>query len=98
MNVQIRINKLVLYGFNYHDHRRIGAALERELATIISKNGAGEIQHRPSRISVIDAGSFKVAKDVNPGLIGSEIGRSVFQSLRSEHNLNLQIKESSTKK
>jgi hypothetical protein len=81
MEIQIRIKELVLYGFNYHDHRRISASVERELARLIKKHGVPEAATQRHEFRNMDAGSFKVPRDMNPRLIGAEIARSVYKGL-----------------
>lgn len=80
----------MLYGFEYHDHRRISTAVKQELIRLISEKGlpktkGGEIKdyyyyQMPYRV---DAGSFNISPKMNnPKTIGSEIARLIYNSLR----------------
>jgi hypothetical protein len=84
MKIQLKIGELVLEGFNYHDHRRIGTAMQLELTRLISKNGLPERERNNLRkvVLLIDAGSFQVPTDMNPRTIGSRVGYSVYKGLR----------------
>jgi hypothetical protein len=81
MEIRVQIDELVLDGFNYHDHLRIAAAIERELAKMIRERGH-DLTHAPQQLHKIDAGSFKVPSDMNPRLIGAGIARSLYNGLK----------------
>jgi hypothetical protein len=86
MEIHVRIDKLVLYGFNYHDHRRIGIATENELTRLIREKGLPETYGRHQENSNIHVGSCEIPRDLNPRLIGAEIARSVFNGLKWQQN------------
>jgi hypothetical protein len=77
----------VLHGFEYHNHRRISAAVEQELIRLISENGLkakrGKIKDYYYEMPYnIDAGSFNVLPNMNnPKTIGTEIARLIYNSL-----------------
>ena len=82
MKIRIEIGELVLYGFNYHDHRRIGAAIKQELAELIQENGlryGGRILQY--ELSKMDAGRINLSSDMSPKLIGNKVAQSIFESL-----------------
>ena len=83
MKIDIKIGKLVLHGFDYHDHRRIKVALERELAYLIKENGFPNGFVHKNEILQVSAPSFKNPKDMNPNKIGFKIARSLFRSLEA---------------
>jgi len=80
MKINIRIGKLVLHGFNYHDHKRVGTALEQELARLIKENGLPEGSTKEIEIPKIGAPSFSAPADMNPTTIGTEVARSIYRS------------------
>lgn len=70
MKIHIEIGKLALQGFDYHDHKRISMAIERELARLINENGLATLNSQEHKIANIDAGSFNVPANMNPKTIG----------------------------
>lgn len=83
----MEIKELVLHGFDYHDYRRIGVAIEQELSRLIRENGLLQYIVAGSEIPRIDAGSFSLATDMNPKTIGAEVARSIYRGLRQRVNL-----------
>jgi hypothetical protein len=84
MKIDIRIEKLVLNGFDYHDHRRISAALEQELAILIKKKGLPDRLTQGDEIPLIFAPSFTTPIDMNPRTIGAEVARSIYRAWKSD--------------
>jgi hypothetical protein len=80
MRIRIKIDELVLHGFNYHDHRRISAAIEGELARLIRENGLPQGMNVAKEIPKIDAGSFNLSDRTNPKAIGDQIARSIYRT------------------
>ena len=74
----------MLHGFEYHDHRRISAAIEQELIRLISENGLPkrEIKDYYEMPYHIDAGSFNVSANMIPQTIGAEVALLIYNSLR----------------
>ena len=89
MKIKVEINELVLHGFSYHDHMRVGTAVEKELAKLIGRNGLPEAftPAGSSHISSLDAGSFDL-KNENPNHIGVEIARSLFKAWNLSKAIN----------
>lgn len=82
MKFRVNIDELVLEGFDFHDHRRIASALKTELARLIAEDGLYRTTRREAESARISAPSFRVPSDRNPRMIGNEIARSVYKSLR----------------
>jgi hypothetical protein len=82
VKIDLQIDALVLEGFDYHDHKRIGAAMKAELARLITENGLGSPVGWMRDSGQISAPSFKVPSDRNPRTIGAEIARSVYRGMR----------------
>jgi hypothetical protein len=76
--VNVRIDELVLHGFDPRDRLAIGAAVERELARLLAGEGSSP---RPAHADRVDAGSFEVARDARPGAVGAEIARAIHGGL-----------------
>jgi hypothetical protein len=76
--VNVRIDELVLHGFDPRDRLAIGAAVERELARLMASEGD------PGRLAGadrVDGGSFGVARDTAPGAVGVKIARAIHGGL-----------------
>ena len=82
MNINIRIGKLVIHGFNYYDHKRISSALEQEMARLIKENGLSGSFAQEGQISQLDVPSFNAAKDMNPRTIGTRVAQSLYEVFR----------------
>jgi hypothetical protein len=80
--IDVRIDELVLEGFEYHDHKRIGAAMKLELARLITERGLGPALSRRWDPGPIIAPSFNIPSDRSPRAIGAEIARSVYQGMK----------------
>jgi hypothetical protein len=76
--VSVRIDELVLHGFDPRDRLAIGAAVERELARLLAAEGPGAGRVGADRV---DGGSFAVASDAAPGGVGVEIARAIHGGL-----------------
>lgn len=79
MRIRIEIDELVLHGFNYHDHERISAAIEEELARLIRENGLPRGMNVAKEVPLIDAGSFNLSDRTNPKSIGAQVARSIYR-------------------
>lgn len=82
MKIYLQIDELVLDGFDYHDHKRISAAMKLELTRLIAEKGLGKALDRKNDSGQISATSFKVPSDRNPRTIGAEIARSVYRGIK----------------
>lgn len=86
MRVEIEIDKLVLHGFDYQDHKRIGMALEHELDRLVKDNRVLERFTKGAEIPEIVVPSFSVPTDMNPRTIGIEVARSIFGERETRHS------------
>ncbi len=77
VRVVINIDRLVLDGFDYHDHLRISRAMEVELARLVNENGPPKSKSMPA----INAGAIQVGENLGPRAVGTEIAQSVYRSL-----------------
>jgi hypothetical protein len=79
---RVQIDELVLEGFDFHDHKRIAAAMKKELARLIAEKGLDRAGGRSAESASVSAPSFHVPSDRNPRSIGNEIARSVYRGLK----------------
>jgi hypothetical protein len=76
VNVELRIEELVLHGFPPGDHR-IGDAVERELSRLFAEGGVPPSLTLGGDIPRLDAGAF----EMNPGLGAQAAGEQIARSL-----------------
>jgi hypothetical protein len=80
MKIHLEIGELVLQGFDFHDHPRIRHAIERELSRLIMESGLPGYRNGAS-IPKIDAGSFDLPKNTEPGVIGANVASLIYKGL-----------------
>jgi hypothetical protein len=81
--IEVRIDKLVLFGFSSTDRLRIAAALERELARLLAESGVPEGLAGGAQVEAIDAGSFVRGALATPVSIGGQVAQAVYGGLAS---------------
>lgn len=81
--IELHIEELVLHGFQPSDRRRIGDAVQRELARLLTERGLSALGAAPMNIDRIDAGDFKVAAGARPRVIGAQLAHTLHSSLAS---------------
>lgn len=81
MNVELRIEELVLYGFPPGDHHRIGDDAERELSRLFTERGVPPSLDRAIDVPSLDAGSFEMARGPGSAAVGEQIARSLYAGM-----------------
>jgi hypothetical protein len=71
--VRVRIDELVLHGFDPRDRLAIGSAVEAELARLL----AGAEAPAAGAVPRVDGGSFEVGRDARPAAVGAGIARAI---------------------
>ena len=77
MNVELRIEELVLRGFSPGQRHRIGEIIESELSRLFTEEGVPPSLGRGGVISHLDGGAL----DVAPGTSAEQVGAQVAQAL-----------------
>ena len=80
-NVELRIDELVLHGFEPGERHRIGAAVERELARLFVERNAPLSLTQDGETAHLDGGSFEVGLDARGEDIGAQVARAVYGGL-----------------
>jgi hypothetical protein len=78
MNIDLHIEKLVLYGVAPGDRGRVGAAVERELARLIEEQGVPPGLTHGGGAARIDAGSLTIAPGMAADALGAAIAQAVY--------------------
>lgn len=82
--IDLHIEELVLDGFPPGDRHRIGAALERELARLLSEageRGVPESWAGGGEAARLDGGTFEAKPGARPERVGAQIAQSVFRGM-----------------
>lgn len=80
-NVELRIEELVLLGFDPGDGQLIGGAVERELARLLTEGGVPPSLVKNGGVSHVDGGGFELARDSDAQIIGARVARTVYGGL-----------------
>lgn len=81
MNVTIEIDELVLHGFAAGDRRRIGEAVQVELARIIAERGLPGVWRESAEAARLDGGAFAVPPAMPATAVGAGIAAAVYRSM-----------------
>ena len=79
--IDLHIEELVLHGFDPGDRYRIGAAVEAELARLLSEQGVSPALARGGELATLDGGSFDVAPGASPEGVGGQVAQAVHGGL-----------------
>jgi hypothetical protein len=83
MAVDLHIEELVLHGFAARDRQRIAAAVETELARLLSAEGKRGAFAKPVGLERLNAGVFEMKAGAKPQEAGTQIARAVFRGLQN---------------
>lgn len=79
--IELRINELVLDGFQSADRQAIADALQGELAQLLRQQGIPASMTQDSVLSGFDAGRFDVAPNSRPRTIGAQVAQAVYRGI-----------------
>ena len=79
-NIELRVDELVLHGFEPGGRHRIGRAVEQELGRLFAERGAPPLA-RSGEITNLDGGSFEVRPGSGAEAIGVQVARAVYGGL-----------------
>ena len=77
-NIEVNIQELVLHGFDPSDRYRIGAAVERELARLLSEQDLPSAFAQGANIAHVNGGAIEVAAGAPADRVGSQIAQAVY--------------------
>ncbi|HUI06065.1 MAG TPA: hypothetical protein VL486_03570 [Verrucomicrobiae bacterium] len=81
MNIEVRIEELMLHGFAPGDRRGIGAAVEQELTRLLAERGISPELAKTNTVENLDGGSFKLAAGSKAEAIGVQVAQAVHGGL-----------------
>ncbi|HJT59201.1 MAG TPA: hypothetical protein VJ761_22025 [Ktedonobacteraceae bacterium] len=79
--IDLHIGELILRDVPYALRHRIAAAVEQELARLLSEQELPPSMAQDRHILQIDTGTMQLAPDAKPDAIGTQIAQSVYDSL-----------------
>lgn len=77
-DIELHIDGLILHGFPAADRHRIGEAVERELALLLSERGVPMGCDQDVHIDRLDGGRMRLSASVEADALGAEIARSLY--------------------
>jgi len=80
-NLELRIDELVLHGFEPGDRYRIGEAVERELTRLFAEQGTPPSLAQGREVTRLDGGAFEAAPGSRAEAIGAQMARMVYGGL-----------------
>ncbi len=82
LDIELRVEELVLHGFAPGDRHGIAEAVQRELARLLGRDGAPEGWRQGIEVDRIDAGTFRQAPDTGARQVGREVARTVWKGMK----------------
>lgn len=82
MKIEFHIDELMLHGFAARDRYRIGQAIERELARLLTVQGVPSTLTQSADIAKMNAGSFNVSSASKSATIGAQVAQAVYGGLK----------------
>lgn len=79
--IELRVEELVLHGFDPRDRHRIGRAVEDELGRLFAERGAPPSLDRSGEVPRLNGGSFEVTPGAGTGAIGARVAQAVYRGL-----------------
>jgi hypothetical protein len=79
--IELRIDELILEGFDMSSGDRIGAALKRELSRLISSGDLVHLAASALQVDTLSAGNFHLEPDAHPNYIGQQLAQRVYGQL-----------------
>ena len=80
-NLDLRIQELVLHGFEPGDCHRIGEAAERELSRLFTEQGTPPALVQEREVAQLDGGTFEAERGSTLEAVGVQVARAVYEGL-----------------
>ena len=81
MNIELHIDTLVLRGLGAGQQDEIRAAVERELAALLGRDGLATGFHSAATVNHIDGGSVHLGPGSSAESIGAQLAASIHRGL-----------------
>lgn len=80
-SIELHIEELVLDGFAPASREQIGAAVQQELARLLTEHGLPSALSTGREIDRLSAGAIHITSQSKPETTGNQVARSVFGGL-----------------
>lgn len=80
-SLELHIDELILHGFAAGDRRRIGEAVEHELARLLAGRAGLQPWLESREVARVDGGVFEVTSNARPEMIGVRVAQMVYGQL-----------------
>jgi hypothetical protein len=81
VNLDLRVEELVLHGFSPAYRYRIGEAVERELDRLFAERGVSPTLNQESETEYLDGGAFELKPNLGAEAIGVQVAQTVYGRL-----------------
>jgi hypothetical protein len=82
MKIDLHVEQLVLEGFRPGDRHRIGAAVQSELARLLTEGGLPSGLAHGADLPRLDGGSFEARPGARPETVGRQVASAVHGGLK----------------
>jgi hypothetical protein len=79
--IHLHIDELVLHGFSPGDRHRIGEAVQRELARLLTEEATPPALAKSAAIDRLNGGTFQMTSAPRPEATGAQVARAIFGGL-----------------
>lgn len=83
-SLELHIGELVLHGFPPSDRSHISAAIQQELARLLTEHGIPPALAQGGTIGRLDGGAFEIKAGTPPRIIGAHIAQAIYGGLSHE--------------
>ena len=80
--INLRIDKLVLDGFDGMNRRQLSAAVQTELHRLITSQGIHSSLHQSARIEQVNAMPITISGTLRERSLGNKIATSVYRGMK----------------
>ena len=80
-NIELRIEELILDGFEESDRHVIGEAVEHELTRLFTEHGVPPSLKNGGRIDSLDGGAFEMTPGLRAEVIGARLAHAVYRGI-----------------
>lgn len=80
-SIQVHIQELILHGFDPATRYHVADAVQSELTRLFAHQPVSHALQQGGEARYLNAGSFKVTPTMKADAIGSQVARSVYNSL-----------------
>lgn len=81
--IDLRIEELVLQGFNHLDQAELGAGVQEALSQLFAERGVPAAWEQNGQVEALDGGTFTLQPDAGAGDIAGQIAQAIYRGFGS---------------